>query len=224
MTASRPRARPAWCTSATWTRASGASRRRRLRLFPRRRIAGARRAHPRAHPQPGDPAGLDRRLDLLRRRNGHLQATGRDARGRKQYRYHPRFREAARGEQVRPHARVRAGPAAVARRRRAAHGVARAAAREGAGCRGASAGKHADPGRQRRLRPAEPQLRADDAAQPARRDRGLRSCASSSRARAARAGACSCRTGAWPRWCAPARTCPASACSSTSTKPACCGR
>ncbi|MDO5368866.1 DNA topoisomerase IB [Paracoccus sp. (in: a-proteobacteria)] len=26
--------------------------------------------------------------------NGHLQATGRDARGRKQYRYHPRFREA----------------------------------------------------------------------------------------------------------------------------------
>ena len=27
------------------------------------------------------------------RANGHLQATGRDARGRKQYRYHPRFRE-----------------------------------------------------------------------------------------------------------------------------------
>jgi DNA topoisomerase I len=27
------------------------------------------------------------------RPNGHLQATGRDARGRKQYRYHPRFRE-----------------------------------------------------------------------------------------------------------------------------------
>src|SRR4051812_49835985 len=25
--------------------------------------------------------------------NGHLQATGRDARGRKQYRYHPRFRQ-----------------------------------------------------------------------------------------------------------------------------------
>ena len=25
--------------------------------------------------------------------NGHLQATGRDAKGRKQYRYHPRFRE-----------------------------------------------------------------------------------------------------------------------------------
>jgi DNA topoisomerase IB len=26
--------------------------------------------------------------------NGHLQAVGRDARGRKQYRYHPRWREA----------------------------------------------------------------------------------------------------------------------------------
>ena len=29
--------------------------------------------------------------------NGHLQATGRDARGRKQYRYHPRFRELREG-------------------------------------------------------------------------------------------------------------------------------
>jgi DNA topoisomerase-1 len=30
---------------------------------------------------------------ICARANGHLQATGRDARGRKQYRYHPRFRE-----------------------------------------------------------------------------------------------------------------------------------
>ena len=39
---------------------------------------------------------------------GHLQATGRDARGRKQYRYHPQWREqrAAR-HQVRTHARIR---------------------------------------------------------------------------------------------------------------------
>jgi DNA topoisomerase I len=28
--------------------------------------------------------------------NGHIQATGRDARGRKQYRYHPRWRRATR--------------------------------------------------------------------------------------------------------------------------------
>jgi DNA topoisomerase-1 len=30
---------------------------------------------------------------ICRKANGHLQATGRDARGRKQYRYHSRFRE-----------------------------------------------------------------------------------------------------------------------------------
>ena len=30
---------------------------------------------------------------ICRQANGHLQATGRDARGRKQYRYHPRWRE-----------------------------------------------------------------------------------------------------------------------------------
>jgi DNA topoisomerase-1 len=30
---------------------------------------------------------------ICRRADGHLQATGRDARGRKQYRYHPRYRE-----------------------------------------------------------------------------------------------------------------------------------
>ena len=41
------------------------------------------------------------------RADGHVQATGRDARGRKQYRYHPRWREDARRDEVRPHARVR---------------------------------------------------------------------------------------------------------------------
>jgi DNA topoisomerase-1 len=30
---------------------------------------------------------------ICRRRDGHIQATGRDARGRKQYRYHPEFRQ-----------------------------------------------------------------------------------------------------------------------------------
>ncbi|MFX8992158.1 DNA topoisomerase IB, partial [Acinetobacter baumannii] len=30
---------------------------------------------------------------ICSRANGHIQATGRDARGRKQYRYHRRFRE-----------------------------------------------------------------------------------------------------------------------------------
>ena len=30
--------------------------------------------------------------------DGHIQATGRDAKGRKQYRYHPRFREVREGD------------------------------------------------------------------------------------------------------------------------------
>src|SRR3954470_23530678 len=34
---------------------------------------------------------------ICSRANGHLQATGRDARGRKQYRYHPQFREVREG-------------------------------------------------------------------------------------------------------------------------------
>jgi DNA topoisomerase-1 len=34
-----------------------------------------------------------RQVWICRRKDGHLQATGRDARGRKQYRYHPRWRE-----------------------------------------------------------------------------------------------------------------------------------
>ena len=37
------------------------------------------------------PAYID--VWICPRANGHLQATGRDARGRKQYRYHPQFRE-----------------------------------------------------------------------------------------------------------------------------------
>lgn len=35
---------------------------------------------------------MERRVDLPQTQ-GHLQATGRDARGGKQYRYHPQFRE-----------------------------------------------------------------------------------------------------------------------------------
>ena len=42
---------------------------------------------------------------------GHLQATGRDARGRKQYRYHAAVAGPARRRQVRPPDRVRGRPA-----------------------------------------------------------------------------------------------------------------
>ena len=56
----------------------------------------------------GEPVTDDKTLERIRklavppaytdvwictRANGHLQATGRDARGRKQYRYHAQFRE-----------------------------------------------------------------------------------------------------------------------------------
>ena len=42
---------------------------------------------------------------------GHIQATGMDAAGRKQYRYHDRWREAARPREVRGDGRVRQGAA-----------------------------------------------------------------------------------------------------------------
>ena len=43
---------------------------------------------------------------------GHLQATGRDARGRKQYRYHPKWREVRDETKYDRHDRLRAGAAA----------------------------------------------------------------------------------------------------------------
>ena len=58
--------------------------------------------------------------------NGHMQATGRDARGRKQYRYHPRWREAQDETQVRAHDRVRASAAQDSSRRRPPSAQARA--------------------------------------------------------------------------------------------------
>ena len=66
---------------------------------------------------PGDPAGLDRRLDLPVA-DGHIQATGRDAQGRKQYRYHPRWRAVRDETQVRPDDGLRPGPAADPQARR----------------------------------------------------------------------------------------------------------
>ena len=47
---------------------------------------------------------------------GHIQATGRDARGRKQYRYHARWRRGPRRDEVRPARRVRPGAAPAPRR------------------------------------------------------------------------------------------------------------
>ena len=85
-------------------------------------------------------------------RNGHLLATGRDARGRKQYRYHPRWRSLrddakfdrmlAFARALPPHPRRGGGGAAQGR-----PGPA-----QGAGDGGPPAGDDAHPGRQRRIR------------------------------------------------------------------------
>ena len=87
-------------------------------------------------------------------RRGHLQATGRDARGRKQYRYHPDWR-AARDEPST--SRMLAfGQALPAIRRRVDTGPApaRPAARASAGRRGAAAGEDACCGSATRNTPA----------------------------------------------------------------------
>ena len=51
----------------------------------------ARPGHPGPDPWPGDPTGEVR---ICPDERGHIQAAGRDSRGRKQYRYHPRWRSA----------------------------------------------------------------------------------------------------------------------------------
>ncbi len=104
---------------------------------------------------------------ICRDRNGHLQATGRDARGRKQYRYHARWRDGAGRGEVSPDAGVRAGAAQDPGAGGARPGPARAAAAPGAGGGGEAAGEDAGAGRQRGIRARQPELRPDDAAQPA---------------------------------------------------------
>ena len=95
---------------------------------------------------------------------GHLQATGRDARGRKQYRYHPRWREVRDETKYLPSDRLRADPSgrkATHRRRSATSGSAeRESARRGR----SAAGEDADPGGQRRVRTPESLVRPHDAA------------------------------------------------------------
>jgi DNA topoisomerase-1 len=103
---------------------------------------------------------------------GHIQAVGRDQRGRKQYRYHPKWR------QVRDETKyekmiafVHALPQLRAPRAQRP-GAARPAAREGAGRRRAPAGDHAHPRRQRRVRRQQQVLRAHDPPGPPRQISG----------------------------------------------------
>ena len=143
--------------------------------------------------------------------------TGRDAKGRKQYRYHDRWRaDRDEAKYDRLIAFGRALPQA-ARAGRARPRPPRPAPREGAGRRGPGAGDHPDPRRQRGIRQDQQELRPDHAARPARPARRRRARCSSSAARAARCTRPASRPRAWPASSRPARTCPASGCSSTST-------
>ena len=147
--------------------------------------------------------------------NGHLQATGRDARGRKQYRYHPRWRE-VRDETK--YERLLAFAQALPRiRRRVERDIGRRAlGRDGARHGRAPAGAtnirvgNDEYARDNKL------VRPDDPAQPPRRGRRLADHASVPRQEREAAR----RRGDRPRVArvlSDARICPASTCSSTWT-------
>ena len=55
------------------------------------------------------PAWTD--VSICAAADGHIQAIGRDAKGRKQYKYHERFRQVRDENKICPHAAICAGPA-----------------------------------------------------------------------------------------------------------------
>ena len=125
---------------------------------------------------------------------GHLQATGRDARGRKQYRYHPRWREVR--DEVK-YGRLIAFAQALPRIRARVTGRPAApepAARESARGRRPASREDADSRRQRGVRARQRVVRPDDDARPARDESTARPSASSSAARAASSTPSTCAT------------------------------
>ena len=109
-----------------------------------------------SNPQAGDSAGV-RDVWICPIANGHIQATGRDARGRKQYRYHPA------GAKCATKANTARCCSSARRCRRSGRGwsrpgARRLAAREGAGGGRAPAGDDADPRRQRGIRQDQQEL------------------------------------------------------------------
>ena len=168
----------------------------------------------------GHPAGLDRRLDL--------PVAERPPPGDRPRRPRPQAVPLPRGAgserrghgQVRPDARVRRGAAAHPAPLRRGPRDARPVAREGPGGRRPAAGADAHPGRQRRVRAAQPVVRADDPARPARPHRGLGGAVPVPRQVRPAARGRACATGASPASSAAARTCPARSSSSTSTRTA----
>ena len=98
---------------------------------------------------------------------GHLQATGRDARGRKQYRYHPRWRLVRDGQKFDRMPDFRRSAAAAAPAPSSGPRAPRTTAGKGTRARRKLARRDADAHRQCRVRARQRQLRTHDAAQPA---------------------------------------------------------
>ncbi len=117
--------------------------------------------------------------------NGHIQAVGRDARGRKQYRYHERWREVRDATKFHKIIAFGGGAAAHPRCGRAGPSPSRTAARQGARDGRASARGDANSRRERGVCARERVLRVDDAAQRARADAGRPRSPSGSEARGA---------------------------------------
>ena len=184
----------------------------RGRLVRNRRVTGP-------HPRAGHSTGVARCLDLPEPR-GHLQATGRDARGRKQYRYHPMW-TASRDETK--YGRMEAfGRALPALRRQVARDIGQPAL-----CRETRAGhgrdvarEDADSRRQRRVRSRQRILRPDDTGKPPRARATAHACTSSSARKAGSVKSWNWKTPPWRAASSDARTCPARCCSSTSTRTA----
>ena len=140
------------------------------------------------HDADGSPITDERTLDRIRKLaippaytqvwicrdpRGHLQAVGRDARGRKQYRYHARWREIR--DEAKYGKMLTFGRVLPAIRARVQATTWRCLDCRSARCSPPSsriAGKDHDARRQRRIRQAEQELRPDHAAQPARQDQG----------------------------------------------------
>ena len=151
---------------------------------------------------------------------GHLQATGRDARGRKQYRYHPRWREVR--DEVK-YGRLIAFAQALPRIRQRTEADLRknrSAAREGAGRGGAAAREDADSRRQRGVRARQRVVRPDDDAREARDDQGRDGALRVPRQERRRARDRPAGRAAGAHRQGDAATCRATSCSSTSTRTA----
>ena len=151
----------------------GISRRRRGKGWSYRRpdgkpVSAAERAWIEAVVIP--PAWTDVWISPLP--DGHILATGRDQRGRKQYRYHPRWREVRDGNKY--HRMSDFAGALPTLRERIEQDLRRRglAPQQGPRGRGPPARRHPDPDRQRRVRGGQRVLRPDHAAGRSRQHLG----------------------------------------------------